>query len=101
MNFEIDRDIEEGVRRYRDQSIRYLGNAFRAIEAKDAGKAGEFIWGSMAEALKALALSRGIDIERHAQIEQYSRAIAKQLKGHQHWGRFWARQLSAQQLLRD
>ena len=63
----------------RIQSIHYLRNAFNAIEVGDAEKAGEFLWGSMAEALKAVAASRGILLKAHWEIGDYARKLAKEL----------------------
>lgn len=64
---------------YKAQSIHYLENASSFIEAGDAEKAGEFLWGSMAEALKAVAAVRGKQLERHWEIGEYAKELAKEL----------------------
>ena len=71
--------MEEPKRKYKAQSIRYVENAFSFIEAGDAEKAGELLWGAMAEALKAVAASEGKKIEHHWEIGNYARELTKRL----------------------
>ena len=73
-------DARKRVDNYARQSRRYLKNAFKSIEAGDSDKAGEFLWGSMAEALKALALSNGIPLRSHRQIWDYAKTITKEIE---------------------
>jgi hypothetical protein len=70
--------VKEGVEKYRTQSIHYLENAFSFIKASEAEKAGEFLWGSLAQALKAVAASKGIELKTHWDITDYAKALAKQ-----------------------
>ncbi|MBE0415068.1 MAG: hypothetical protein IBX36_00800 [Dehalococcoidia bacterium] len=63
--------------KYKAQSIHYLENAFASMVAGDAEKAGEFLWGSMAEALKAVAASEGRELIAHWEIGDYARELAK------------------------
>lgn len=65
--------------RYKAQSLHYLNNAFASIEAGEAEKAGEFLWGSIAEALKAVAASKGMELESHAKLWRYAQALAKEM----------------------
>lgn len=66
--------------KYKAQSRHYFENALGAIEAGDAEKAGEFVWGSMAEALKAVASKKGTKLWRHQDIDDYAKALAKELE---------------------
>ena len=63
--------------KYKAQSIHYLENALSSMEAGDAEKASEFLWGSMAEALKAVAASEGRELTKHWEIGDYARELAK------------------------
>ena len=74
--------------KYRAQSIHYIENAFSSIEAGDAEKAGEFLWGAMAEALKAMAASKGILLEKHWEIGDYARKLTKELEDKSIWDAF-------------
>ena len=65
--------------KYKTQSTHYLENALSSIKAGDAEKAGEFLWGSMAEALKAVAASKGAKLKTHWDIGDYARKLAKEL----------------------
>lgn len=65
--------------RYRLQSLQYLDNALRSLEAGEPAKASEFLWGSLAEALKAIAASRGKLIKTHGELWKYAREAAKEM----------------------
>lgn len=67
------------VRKHRNQSLRYLGNAYAALEAGEPEKAGEFLWGSMAQALKAVAATNDIQLRSHARVGEYARQLAIEL----------------------
>ena len=69
--------MEEQKRKYKAQSIHYLENAFNYIEAGDPQKASEFLWGSIAEALKAVAQAKGIELRGHDLLRHYARELAK------------------------
>ena len=73
-------EIEERTEKYKAQSIHYLENASLSIEAGNVEKASEFLWGGMAEALKAVAASRGRELRHHREIGEYARELAKQLE---------------------
>jgi len=67
------------VEKYASQSLHYLKNASKYIDAGNSEKASEFLWGSMAEAMKALALSRGILLKNHRKIWDYAENLPKEL----------------------
>ena len=71
--------MEEQKRKYKAQSIHYIENAFNSIEAGEAEKAGEFLWGALAEGLKAVAASEGKKIKAHWEIGDYARKLSKEL----------------------
>jgi len=73
-------DAKGKVDKYVRQSSHYLENASKFIDAGNSDKAGEFLWGSMAEALKAVAASRGIILKNHRQIWNYTESLTKELE---------------------
>jgi len=73
-------EIKEKTQKYKAQSIHYIENAFVSMEAGNVEKASEFLWGSMAEAIKAIAASRGRELRKHWEIGEYARELAKQLE---------------------
>lgn len=68
------------VENYINRSLHYLRNASNFIDSNNPEKASEFLWGSMAQALKALAASRGIHLKTHNQIRNYVNDLTKDLK---------------------
>ncbi len=70
----------EQSRKYKTQSIHYIENAINCIETGDAQKASDFLWGSVAEALKAVAEVKGIELRSHKSIRDYARELAKEEK---------------------
>ncbi len=73
-------ETKKKIKRYRTQSIHYFENALHYIEIGDAAKASEFLWGSMAQALKAVAGSRDIWLRSHNQLRDYAMESARALK---------------------
>lgn len=71
---------KEVLEKYKNQSVHYLGNAFGYIEAGDSAKASEFLWGSIAEALKAVAATKGISLNSHGGLRSYAMELTKEQK---------------------
>ncbi|HUV55940.1 MAG TPA: PaREP1 family protein [Dehalococcoidales bacterium] len=72
-------DTKKRVKRYKTQSIHYFENALKFIEVGDTEKASEFLWGSMAQALKATAASKDIQLRSHKDIRDYALELARVL----------------------
>jgi len=72
--------VRGNVEKYQTQSIHYLENAFKFIEAGDAEKASEFLWGSMAEAIKATAASKEIWLKSHKDLRNYAMELSRELR---------------------
>lgn len=73
-------EVRETVAKYKSQSSHYFENALRFIDEGDAEKASEFVWGSVAEALKAVAASKQIRIKSHKDLRDYAVELAKTLQ---------------------
>ena len=67
------------VSKYTKNSLHYLRNASKSIDAGDIEKASEFLWGSIAQALKALAASKGFRLRSHQQLNAYALGVSKEL----------------------
>jgi len=67
------------TKKYVDQSLRYLENGLIFLNQGDYDKASEFLWGSAAQAVKAVAASKGIELKTHGQLWQFTRELAKEL----------------------
>ncbi len=56
-----------------------MQNAYTSLEQGEVEKAGEFLWGSMAQAIKAVATFRGLSLRRHDQIGVYVLELSRAL----------------------
>jgi HEPN domain-containing protein len=65
--------------KYADQSCRYMEDARKHLETGDYDKASEFLWGSVAEAIKALAAKRGQMLKTHGELWKLLRVLAIEL----------------------
>jgi hypothetical protein len=75
--------------RHRKQSVHYLHNAQQFIEKDDAEKAGEFLWGGMSRAIKALASANGVVLRGHRELRNYARGLARETRNENIWKAFW------------
>lgn len=65
--------------KYKKQAKKYLSNAYKSLQAGEPEKAGEFLWGSMAQAIKAVAATKGIHLRRHDQLKEYANSLSREL----------------------
>lgn len=70
-------EAKEKIKKYKTQSVHYFDNAMKYIAAGDIEKASEFLWGSMAQALKAVAGSRNIWLKSHSQVKKYAIELSR------------------------
>jgi hypothetical protein len=56
-----------------------MENALVFLQRGEAGKAGELLWGSVAEALQAVATSRGMRLANHRSLRFFAGTVAKEL----------------------
>jgi len=70
---------KERARAYLDQSREYFENAYNAFRDGNPEKAGEFLWGSVATALKALAMAKKwIEVRSHSQFWDIARELTRE-----------------------
>ena len=72
--------MKEIIERYVAQSKHSLDNAGVYMRKGDAAKSGEFLWGSTAEAVKAVAASNGIIFHSHKRLKSYALELARELQ---------------------
>jgi len=73
-------DAKAKVEKYAGQSRHYLLNASKFIDAGDSEKASEFLWGSMAQAIKAVVAAKGATFRKHRFLWVYAESLAKELE---------------------
>lgn len=73
-------EAQEKIRDYVIASRNYMQNALLMLRQGEASKASELLWGSVAEATQALALSRGKMLVNHRSMHFFIGEISKELK---------------------
>lgn len=67
---------QERIQRYKSQSSRYLASALREIRGGHRQRAEELLWGSLMGAVKAVALSRGVELKSDEEMKSYVGVLA-------------------------
>jgi hypothetical protein len=75
----VNEEARETIRKYVLASLHYLENALIMLNKLEAGKASELLWGSIAEALQALAISRNIRLKNHRSLRWFVAELSKEL----------------------
>ncbi len=81
-------DVKKTTKKYRAQSSLYFENALKSIEAGELEKASEFLWGSMAQALKSVAAIKERQLKSHKAIRDYAIELSRDLKDNTIWHAF-------------
>ena len=70
---------KQRARAYLDQSLEYFENTPNAFEDGNPEKAGEFLWGSVATALKAVVMAKkGTEIRSHSQFWEIAQELTRE-----------------------
>jgi hypothetical protein len=81
LGFKVVEEAREITRKYVLASLHYMENALIMLNKQEAGKASELLWGSMAEALQAVAVSRNknIRLKNHRSLRWFTAELSKEL----------------------
>ncbi len=71
--------LSKEAKKYKKQSLRYSSNAKKFFGKGDFDKACEFFWGSAAQAVKALAASKGKLLKSHEKIYSFILGVSQEL----------------------
>jgi hypothetical protein len=83
-----NRSPPERVRIYMDRSQDYLHNAYESLHHNELEKASEFFWGTMAEAVKAVAAASILELRSHRAIWDYTMRLATEIGDRELWDAF-------------
>jgi hypothetical protein len=72
-------EAKKKIEQHKKLSEHYYKNAIEYINKRDAEKASEFLWGSMTQAIKAVAARKNIWLRSHRQIKEYTLELAREL----------------------
>jgi hypothetical protein len=75
-----NRNISQQLLGYVARSRHYLENAYASLELGEVEKAGEFLWGSMAQAVKAVAAFKGVELRSHRDVGDYVRVLSRNMR---------------------
>jgi len=67
------------IQRYIEHATQYLDNGLIALQKGEAGKAGELLWGSVAEAVHALAATKNVPLPSHRQLHKFVLRVNEEL----------------------
>jgi hypothetical protein len=67
------------LQRYVIHSRQYLENGLLALQNGEAGKAGELLWGSVAQAVHAVAAFRSTSVRTHRELKNFVIQLARDL----------------------
>ena len=69
----------EAARNHVYHCRQYMENAVEALDKDEPGKAGEMLWGSVAQAVHAVDAWRGPQIEGHRGLLNFARGIGQEI----------------------
>ncbi len=67
------------VQNHAVHSKQYIENALLALQNREAGKAGELLWGSVAQALEAVATYKNRTIQSHRDLKNFAILLSRDL----------------------
>lgn len=82
-------EARETVQKHVLASLHYLENALVMLNNQEAAKASELLWGSIAQAMHAVAASRGVSLSNHRSLRWFMSTLAKELNDRTLLNGFW------------
>ena len=76
----VENAADTKIRRYRSQSLRLLDGALSEMRSGRWNRSEDLIWGSLTQAVKGVALSRGDLIEGEEAIKDYASSLGQQYR---------------------
>jgi Archaeal PaREP1/PaREP8 family. len=74
-----NQDRAISAQRYLRRRSEYWDNALKYVGGGKFAKASEFLWGAIAQSIKAVAIMRDIKITRHSAFFDFMRDLSKEL----------------------
>ena len=75
----LTNETRDSIRKHVLASLEYIGNAQLMLNKREAGKASELLWGSVSQALEALAESRNIQrLKSHRSLRWFVAELSKE-----------------------
>ena len=71
-------DTAAKARRHLEHSSQYFENCQEALAKNEVSKAGELLWGSVAQVFHALATVRGVNVQRHRRLKNFAIQVSNE-----------------------
>jgi hypothetical protein len=78
----------KSIKRHIELSTHYFANSQQFLELNEIEKASEFLWGSIAQAIKAVAAIKGYKLLKHDDLKNYTWELSRELKDEGVWYSF-------------
>jgi hypothetical protein len=76
------------VKRHQALSLHYYENAQNFMALGEIEKSSEFLWGSVAQSLKALAASKNSELKKHDDLKNFAWQLSQEMKDEGIWYTF-------------
>ncbi|MCH8897922.1 MAG: hypothetical protein IIC33_06475 [Chloroflexi bacterium] len=76
----VEKAADTKIRRYRSQSLRLLDGALSEMRSGRWNRSEDLIWGSLTQAVKGVALSRGDEIEGEEAVKEYASSLGQEYR---------------------
>ncbi len=76
----VEKAADMKIRRYRSQSLRLLDGALSEMRSGRWNRSEDLLWGSLIQAVKGVALSRGDQIEGEEAAKAYAGLLGKEYR---------------------
>jgi hypothetical protein len=74
----LSNEARDSIRKHVLASLEYMGNAQIMLNKQEAGKASEMLWGSVSQALEAVAESRNMRLKEHRSLRYFVAELSRE-----------------------
>ena len=74
----MNSEARDSIRKHVQASLEYMENGQLMLKKQEVGKASELIWGSVSQALEALAESRNFTLANHKSLRWFAAELSRE-----------------------
>ena len=74
----VNNEVKDSIRKHVQASLEYMENGQLMLKKQEAGKASELLWGSVSQALEALAESRNFTLSNHQSLRWFAAELSRE-----------------------
>ena len=76
----VEKAADMKIRRYRSQSLRLLDGALSEMRSGRWNRSEDLMWGSLTQAVKGVALSRGDEVAGEEAVKEYASSLGQEYR---------------------